>query len=84
MITDPGKIMDAQDLFRSRLQKHGVTIHFDRISTIESRWAQIRAAIIGSNFGPTPFGKRADGTVEAYSETFERATGHPLIQENAA
>lgn len=84
MITDPGQIMDAQDLFQARLKKHGITIYFDRTSTIESRWAQIRAAIIGSNFRSTAFGKRADGTVETYAEIFQRAAGVPLIQEVAA
>ncbi|MDR5729467.1 MAG: hypothetical protein RB191_18795 [Terriglobia bacterium] len=85
MITDPGEIMDVQQTFQARLKKHGVTIYFYGTTTIESRWEQIRAAIIGSNFANTPFGKRADGSKESYAEVFERATGTPLIkQENAA
>lgn len=76
--------MDAQDAIQGRLKKHGVTIYFYGTSTIESRWAQIRAAIIGSHLSGSAFGKRADGTFETYSEIYERATGTPLIEGKAA
>lgn len=75
--------MDAQDAIQGRLKKHGVTIYFYGTTTIESRWEQIRAAIVGSNFGPTKFGTRADGSIETYAEVWERTTGKPL-QEKAA
>lgn len=72
--------MDIQYVFQKRLKQHGITIYFYGTTSIESRWEQIRAAIVGSNFGPTKFGTRADGSVETYSEIFERTAGFPLTQ----
>jgi hypothetical protein len=75
--------MDIQYVFQKRLKQHGVTIYFYGTTSIESRWEQIRAAIVGSNLGPTKFGTRADGSIETYAEVWERTTGKPL-QEKAA
>jgi hypothetical protein len=80
----PDKIMEVQFFFQRRLKEHGVTIYFYGLTDIPSRWEQIRAAIIGSQFDSVAMGKTADGKPETYAQSFERAFGAPLQPKQEA
>jgi hypothetical protein len=76
MITDPAKAMESQFWFARRLKDSGVTIYFRGATDIPQCWEIIRTAIVNFHLGDKLTHK---GALETYSQSFERATGQPLV-----
>jgi len=79
MITDPAKAMESQFWFARSLKDSGVTIYFRGATDIPKCWEIIRNAIVDFHLGDKLTHKRAQ---ETYSQSFERATGQPLVPVN--